>query len=360
MRQEIFAMSLPHRVVSALPTGTAFARYLMVKAAGKGDLYTELMLAEKFKDSPTVHATLELQMKSAVAAASTSDATWAGPLSLYGIAGEALQLLRGVSIIGQLEGKMRRVPFRTKVPRETGSGTGGAWVGEGLATPAASTAYDTLSQEAYKAAKIVVMSDELLKLGNPDAERTVRETVIAGVAAYLDGQFLTNTVTLSANLRPAAITNGATAVTSTGSTAAQISADLASMLAVITTSATSLVWIMRPTTAATIAMRLAGVGTPTDLPRTLFGAPVILSVNSPAQITLIDAGNILYSDNGGIDISTSDQALVELNDAPAEPTAASTVMTSLFQRNLFGIRVTRWLAYLRTQTAAVTYMTVAY
>jgi hypothetical protein len=58
----------------------------------------------------------------------------------------------------------------------------------------------------------VVLSEELLKPGDPDAERTVRETVIAGVAAFLDGQFLTNTVTLSANLRPAAMTNGATAV----------------------------------------------------------------------------------------------------------------------------------------------------
>ena len=40
------------------------------------------------------------------------------------------------------------------------------------------------------------MSDELLKLGDPDAERTVRETMAAGVAAYLDAQFFTNTVTL--------------------------------------------------------------------------------------------------------------------------------------------------------------------
>jgi hypothetical protein len=212
----------------------------------------------------------------------------------------------------------------------------------------------------YKAGKIVVLSEELLKIGDPDAERTVRETVIAGVAAYLDAQFLTNTVTLSANLRPAAITNGATAVTSTGSTAAQISADLASMLAVITTTATSLTWIMRPTTAATIAMRLAGVGTPTDLPRTLFGAPVILSVNSPQQVTLVDAGNILYSETGGFDVSASENALLELDSVGTEPTAASTVMTSLYQRNLWAVRVIRWLAYLRAQTAAVTYMTVAY
>ena len=82
-----------------------------------------------------------------------------------------------------------------------------------------------------------------MQLGNPDAEKTVRDTVIAGVAAYLDGQFLTNTVTLAADLRPAAITNGATAVTSTGTTGAQITADLNSLLAAITTTGTSLVWV---------------------------------------------------------------------------------------------------------------------
>ena len=59
---------------------------------------------------------------------------------------------------------MRRVPFRTKVPRETGTGTSGAWVGENLSTPAVAAAYDTLSQEAYKAQKIVVLSTELLRL----------------------------------------------------------------------------------------------------------------------------------------------------------------------------------------------------
>ena len=41
----------------------------MVKAAAAGDAYTELALAEKFKDTPTVHATLELQTKAAVSPA---------------------------------------------------------------------------------------------------------------------------------------------------------------------------------------------------------------------------------------------------------------------------------------------------
>jgi HK97 family phage major capsid protein len=106
-----------------------------------------------------------------------------------------LQLQRDASILGALEGRFRRVPFRTHVARETGTGTGGAWVAEGASTPVAATAYDTLSQEAYKAQTIVALSNELLQLGNPAAERTVRQTVTAGVTAYLDAQLLTNTVT---------------------------------------------------------------------------------------------------------------------------------------------------------------------
>ena len=59
----------------------------------------------------------------------------------------AIPIERGKSIVGALAPRMRRVPFRTKVARETGTGAGGAWVGESLGTPVAATAYDTLTQE---------------------------------------------------------------------------------------------------------------------------------------------------------------------------------------------------------------------
>ena len=181
---------------------------------------------------------------------------------------------------------------------------------------------------------------------------------MAGVAAYLDAQFLTNTVTLSANLRPAAVTNGATAVVSTGTTAAQMTADLNSMIAAITTTGTSLVWVLRPLTAARIAATLGADYT--GLPENLFGLPTVLSANGPQQITLLDAGNILYSDTGGFDVDISTQAALELDTVPTDPPVAATVITSLYQRNLFGVRVTRWLAYLRAQTGSVTYMTVTF
>jgi HK97 family phage major capsid protein len=348
-------------VVSRLPTGTAFSRYLMVKREQEqhGTL-AALDVAKAWRDTPQVLATLqaELQTKAAVAVGTTSDSTWAGPLAQYGIASEALELLRGSSILGALSGKFRRVPFRTKVARETGSGTGGGWIGEGLGTPIAATAYDTLSQEAYKAGKISVLSEELRKLGDPDAERTVRDTVISGMGGFLDGQLLTPTVTLSAGLRPAAITNGATAVVQSGVTAAAMVTDLTALLAAITTTGASLVWVMRPLTAAKISAALGSVAA--DVPRTLFGIPLVLSANSPLQITLIDAANILYLDTGGFDVSTSTQAVLEMTDTVTDPPVAATVYQSLFQRNLWAVRVIRWLAYLRAQTGAVAYMTVTY
>src|SRR6187549_3734662 len=98
-------MSVPNVVVSSLPTGTAVSRYIIAKALGRGDLYAERMIAERWTDTPQVAATLNvpLGVKAAVAAGSTTDATWAGPLAPHGIAAEALTIMRGMSILGALE-----------------------------------------------------------------------------------------------------------------------------------------------------------------------------------------------------------------------------------------------------------------
>ena len=339
-------------------TVAAFTRYVMCKSIG--DTKTGLDMAEQLRETPQVYACLqdELETKAAVAPGTTTDATFAGPLAAYGIAGEALQLLRGASIIGQLEPKMRRVPFRVTVPKATGTGTNAAWIGQNLSTPVAATAYSSITQDLYKCGVITVLSKELVKIGNPDSERTVRETVVGGTNGFTDGQFLTPTVTAIADLRPAAITNGATAVTSTGTTAAQINVDLAAMLAAITTPGAALTWIMRPTTAYRIAATIGGTAA-ADIPRTPFGMPLVLSLNSPQQVTLVDASEILYSD-GGIGIDRSEQAALQMDTLPTDPPTAATVYTSLWQRGLVGIRVVRWLAYQRTQTGAVSYMTTAY
>jgi hypothetical protein len=189
--------------------------------------------------------------------------------------------------------------------------------------------------------------------------------LVSGLAAYLDGQFLDPTVTVSANLRPASITNGATAITSTGTTAAQISADLAAMNAAITTPGQGLVWIMRKKTMGTIAGALGAVS---GLPQTLWGYPVIMSDTSPAQITLVDAQAILYSDEGGIELDVTTQGSVQMDSTPASPpvegsppgTGETVVFISLWQTNQWAIKAMKWLAYQRAYPGAVAYMVVTY
>jgi hypothetical protein len=141
--------------------------------------------------------------------------------------------------------------------------------------------------------------------------------------------------------------------------AALANADLAGLLAAITTSGAGLTWIMRPITAYRIAATIGGTAA-MDIPRSLFGVPMVLSLNSPQQIMLVDANCILFSDDNGFDIDTTEQASLQMSDSPTDPATASTVFESLWPKNLWAVKITRWIAYQRAQTGSVAYMTVAY
>jgi HK97 family phage major capsid protein len=248
-------MPEPYRVVSALPQGTAIARYIQALALGCDDMFAAVQKAERWLDTPQVKAALvELRTKAAVAAGSTTDATWAGPLSVYGIAQEAITILRGRTILGALEGQMQKVPLHVKVPIETGAGFSGGWVAEGAAVPVQKTAFAASTQEFYKYGVITPLSEELVTTSDPAAVPVINRTVLGGLGKGIDTQILTPTIALSAGNNPASILNGSTEITTTGTTAAQIAADLAGMLAAVT-SPGALVWIMKPKT-----MYLARVG----------------------------------------------------------------------------------------------------
>jgi HK97 family phage major capsid protein len=355
-------MTFPTRPVSANPVGTAFSRYITAKALGRGDLWTELQIAEQWVDTPQVKATLELQTKAAVAPASTTDSTWASPIAPYGIAAEAITISRSKpSIFGQLVPLMQNVPLHVKIARETGAGITGGWVTSGGPIPVQKTDFATVIEEHYKYGVIVPLAEELVRVSSPSAEATVRRKLLGpdgGLAAAIDNQFLLPTVAFSAGVNPASVTAGSTEITTTGTTSAQIAADLAGLLAAVT-SPGPLVWIMRPRTMYRIALVLGSQAA--GLPNTLSGAQVIASNNSPAQITLLDPSAILYSDTGQFAVDVSTNALVQLDTAPADPTVAATVLQSAYQRNDVMVRALRWLAWLNpSPTTSAAFMTVAY
>jgi hypothetical protein len=361
-------MSTVTRPVSALQPGSTVARYLVSLAHARGRLSGARDFAEAhYPDSPSVARALDLAFKAAVGPTSAIlDGAFA-PLTQTGIANDAIQVLRGLSIYESVRARMRQIPFHKPVARQTGTGEAGGWVAEGTPPPIAEFAYDNITLAARKIRIAAIMSKDLATHGDPSGEIAVRDAVLGAIAATTDYRFLAAASTATAD-GPASITAAAgTAVSSTGTTAAQMTADLGAMIAAITTSGKSLVWILRPTTAARIALTL---GAAVDLPRTMFGLPVILSGNSPAQITLVDLSEIIYADAGGVELSYAEAATVEMSDAPSHsalsygspmdaPTPSSSLV-SLWQNGLVGFDCARFLNFEPARDGAVAYMTVNY
>ncbi len=335
--------------VSILPPATSVGRFLQALGAAKGIPDHAREFAEhRWRDSPHVAETFRL--KAAVPGASASHATWAGPLAASGVSGEAVAWLRGVSIVGQLESKMRKVPFNVRVPRQTSGGTLGARVAEGQAVAAVWYAFDTVLLEPAKIQTLIVAENTLLRPEIPDAERTLRETILGNLAATVDRLFLDPAAVGS-------ITNGIAPIPSTGTTLAQMTADLGNLVAGITTTGAALVAIMRPTTAARMGLTMgAGVGS-------LLGLPLILSANSPAQITLLDAAEVAFADDGAFDLELSRSGAIQMDSAPinaSSPAPVPTSLVSMWQTDSTAFLASRWITWERLQNGAVAYMPVTY
>jgi len=89
------------------------------------------------------------------------------------------------------------------------------------------------------------------------------------------------------------------------------------------------------------------------------GIPVIVSNNVGNRVILVHAPSILFADEGGVQIDVSREASIQMDSAPSNPSDATTVLVSLWQRNLVGLRAERMITWIRARTAAVTYISAA-
>lgn len=345
---------------SSLPKGTAFTRYALAVLRAKGDSYRMLEIAKQWKDStPEV----EVAIKAAVAAGNSTDSAWAAPLVVYqNMASEFIEILRPATIIGRIQG-LRRVPFNISMTRAT-AGTTSSWVGEDDPKPVSRMSFETITLGHAKIATIVVLTEELVRDSSPSAEATVRQDMIESVAAYADAQLIDPTVTASGTARPAAITQGLTDRSITGTAVANVITDMQTLQQAMITGnirMRSPVWIMHPRTALYLGDLLSPLGTP-QFPGinmsggTFRGYPVITSASVPIDtgadtyIILMDASEILLADEGGIEVDVSREASLQMDSAPSD-SAASVI--SLWQKNLVGLRVEQRINYRRRRDAAV-------
>src|SRR4029450_9868076 len=218
------------RSLVALPKGASVARYLSAFGANDGHLHKAATYAAQWKDTPQVANAFEYLMKAAIAPGTSTDGMWAAPLAQTSVGQEALGLLRGRSLVALLEPRLRHVDFNQQVPRDVTTGLLAAWVAEGAPSPAAALSFSTVRPVPMtKAAVLLAVTRELLRAGTPGALQAINEAVIGGVAHFIDVSFL-DPARAAAPGRPASVTNGATAITSTGATAAAILTDLTAML----------------------------------------------------------------------------------------------------------------------------------
>ena len=160
-----------------LPKGTIFTRFVTAKIVAKmdGGISAVDYAASKFSDTPEV---VEL-LKAAVAAGTTTDATWASPLvQLQNATSEFLDLLRPATIIGRIPG-LTRVPFNIRIPSMTTDPTA-YWVGEGGVKPVSAAAFDTQTLTFAKAVGLTVITEELLRFSTPSAEALLRNGTDGG------------------------------------------------------------------------------------------------------------------------------------------------------------------------------------
>lgn len=360
-----------------LEPGIAFARAAKCLALGHLEHRDAIGIAKALYDGQDsiIAATQRLVTKAAVAAATTSDATWAGPLvgDETNVFADFVEYLRPQTILGRFGTNgipgLRRVPFRTPLIGQT-SGGDGYWVGEGQAKPLTKFDFNRTTLEPLKVANIAVATMEVIRDSSPAADGIIRDQLAAALRERLDIDFIDPAKAAVSGVSPASILNGVVGIASSGNDAEAVRADLKALFSAFiaaNNAPTSGVFIMTATMALSLSLMVNALGQPefptiTMTGGTLNGLPVIVSEFVPTDssgsiVALVNASDIYLGDEGGIDLSMSTEASLQMNDSPDNPTTASTVLVSLWQRNLVGFRAERTINWARRRTSAVAYLT---
>lgn len=359
-----------------LEPGIAFARAAKCLALGHLEHRDAIGIAKSLYDGQdsVIAATQRLVTKAAVAAATSTHATWAGPLvgDETSVFADFVDFLRPQTILGRFGQapvpSLRRVPFRVPLIGQT-SGGDGYWVGEGQAKPLTKFDFERKTIEPLKVANIAVATMEVIRDSNPAADAIIRDQLAAALRERLDIDFIDPLKAAVAGVSPASILNGVAGIPSSGTDADAVRADIKALFTAFiqaNNAPTSGVFIMSSVTALALSLMQNPLGQ-AEFPGitmnggVLFGLPVIVSEYVPTDsggslVALVNASDIYEADEGGIDLSMSTEASLQMDNAPDNPTTASTILVSLWQRNLVGFRAERTINWARRRDSAVAWL----
>ena len=383
-----------------LEPGQAFARYAMIMGMSQGQEIVARELAKKhYGDyAPELIKMIDfaamdpiqrqaLLQRAAVGGSATTVSGWASELVPYNIMDDFINYIRPLTILGKLGGpipgnqgtypNLRKVPFNTRVSGFS-AGTTANWIGEGLPITLSKATSLTTSLLWAKLGALAVLTKEEIRFSNPNAELKVRDDLGGALIQKMDHDLIDPAKNASANVSPASITNQTTPVLTTGTTAAALRTDLATLIATFASQSWTLddiVLIMSQKQALNISLMVSTLSVPIFPTMTaqgglLVGIPVIatnqaVQIGSPISdiIVAVKAGEIYLADDGVITMDASDQASVEMVDTSSQSgvTGTGASLVSFWQSGLVGLKVAREITWkLRRANAARYLYNVAY
>jgi len=335
-----------------LAKGVGFAQYARAKilsqlAAKEGNYKSALDVAKERGFGDEVQ---DLVTKATLG--TTTDSGFAASLVTENrLVGEFVEMLRAATVFDQLTG-FRNVPFNSKIPSQL---TGGQaqWVGEGAPKPLTNPTYGEVEIKEHKLAAITVYTQELMRRSDPAVDVLVRDDLIEASKTLIDNTFLDDAAATA--VRPAGLLNGITATANTGTTAENYEADLLALVNSFVTANLSLdgaYFIMSETRAARISLlrdalgRSYFEGMALRGTRTLMGIPVITSQTVGNKIILVKTSEILLAQDGGVDVSYSDQATL----------VDGGTTHHLWQENKFAVRVEKFITWAKRRPIAAAFL----
>jgi len=232
-------------------------------------------------------------------------------------------------------------------------------VGEQKPKPVTKLQFGSLTVPMTKAAGIIVITEELARLSNPDAEDVARQDMIQGITAFIDAQFIDPAVAAVAGVKPASITNGVTPIASVGPM--QDIVAIAQAFAAAGQPMNGITYIMSPSNALVLSFTRTSSGAPafpglTADGGTVNGMQVVTSGAASTNVVGLIPSYILYADDGGVEIDVSREASLQMSDAPMDPADATTVFVSLWQNNCVGLRAEWFISWMKANALAVKYV----
>lgn len=357
-----------------LPPGIGFARSVMAKVCARLDHRYVLDVAkEMFPGDARLHAHFQ---KANVPAGSTTNSVYAAALvDPTNLTSEFIEYLRPATILGKFGANgipsLRRVPFNIRVTGQTTGGTA-YWVGEGKPKPVTAFEFNASTLAYTKVAAIAVITQELARFSSPSAEMLVRDALRDAVVERLDVDFIDPAHAAVANVNPASITNGLTALSSAGTSADNVRTDIQNLLEGFLAAnqrVGSLVLIMPETLALALSLLVNDLGQREfpDISITggrLLGIPVITSqyaANASGAgnlVIAVNASEVFLADDGQVTVDMSTEAALQMLDNPTNDTVTPTAtqMVSMWQTNSIALRAERFINWAKRRSTAVVYM----